>query len=185
MRKLIAISFVSFVTLGVNVPSASAWWLWDGLCGHGCCAPICCRQYNAFSPFCCEGAYYPMPGYGQDGSAACSFSGDQGYLGELPAAGAMGDAVPNGQAVPPANNQPTNNQPAPGSSAPAPRDNPQTLRPAMPPQAFPTWGTGMMNPGNVPGTYPGFPSYGPVNGNGLPSYNPGFTGYGPTNGFGH
>jgi hypothetical protein len=54
----------------------------------------------------------------------------------------------------------------------------------MPPQTFPVWGGNMMNPGNVPGTYLGYPSSGTVNGNGVPSYYPGFIGYGSANGFG-
>jgi hypothetical protein len=181
MRKLIAVSLVSFAILGADVRTASAWCLLDALGGHGCCAHICCRQYNAFSPFCCEGAagYCPMPGYGYGGSPGCSFSGDQGYLGELPTLGTTAEPAVNGQALPPANTQP-----APNSSVPTPRENTQALRPAIPPQTFPAWGGGMTNPGNVSGPYLSYPGYGPVNGNGVPSSYPGFTGYGPANGFG-
>jgi hypothetical protein len=181
MRKLIAVSVVSFVLLGADVGTASAWWPFDGLFGHGCCAQVCCRQYNAFSPYCCEGAAgcYPMPGSGCDGSPGYTCSGDQGYLGELPTLGTTGDPTPSGQAIPPATTQP-----APSSSAPTPRENTQAVRPAIPPQTFPAWGGAMMNPGNVPGSYSGYPVYGPLNGNGVPLYSPGFIGYGSGNGFG-
>ena len=175
MSKLIAVALVSFVTVGVCVQKASAW-----LLDHRCCANICCRQYNAFSPFVCEGPVCnAMPGHGYGGLPTGAFPGGHGYPGELPPPGMLGEPVPNGSAAPPAINGPV-----PGSPGPTPADNPQAFRPGTSMQPWPVWGPGMMNPSAVPGPYPGFTGYGIGNGNGVPFRYPGLTGYGPANGYG-
>jgi hypothetical protein len=184
MRKLLAISLVGFATVGAGAPRTAAWFG-----DHKCCANICCRQYNAFSPFCCDGAVGgPMPGYGYGGSPACSFPGGEGNLGELPAPGMIGGPVTAAPITPPANGAPTARSPimAPGYI--------QGWQPGGTARPGPAWGTGMTNPGGVPGSYPG---YAPANGTGAPPYYPGVmgygtaappyypgaTGYGPANGF--
>lgn len=166
---MIAVSLLGWVALGSGASNASAWWPWDALFSHhDCDGHICCRQYNAFSPFCCEGAV----GYYDGGSPACLYQGDQAYLGELPAPGVI--------------TGPTRNTPAtPGNSAPPMvGNNAQAIPPGIGPRPGPVWGPGMMNPTGIPGYYPGFLNYGPASGVGGPSYYPGFIGSGPANGFG-
>ncbi len=182
MRKLIAIWAFGFATLGVGAQKASAWPLLDHLFGRQrCCANSSCRQYNAFSPFCCDGAggYGPLPGYPYGASQASSFPSGQAYLGELPAPGAIGGQVLNAPAAPPVNGVPTLSSPQGTSS-----DSTRAGQPGVPARPWPAWGPGMMNPAGVPSYYPGLTGYPPANGTGVPSYYPGFTGYPPANGFG-
>src|SRR5438876_2219634 len=100
MKTIIAVCLICFVTLGSQ--KAAAWWPWDTIFNRDCCPRVSCKQYNAFSPFCCEGGY-PMPGYGYAGSPACSFSDGQGYVGELPAPTTVADPAMNAPATPLAN----------------------------------------------------------------------------------
>jgi hypothetical protein len=198
MRRVITGALLGFAVLGWHASNASAWPLESLFRNHGCCAKICCKQYNAFSPFCCEGVAGSggMPGYGDDSAGYC-LAGDQGYVGDLPAPGANGTPVPNAPA-----GAPTNGKPATGASTAAPRGAVQLPLAGAAPQPLPAWGSGFVNPPSAPGYYPGFTGYGPVNGNGFPSYypgatsygigngttapsyNPGFINYGPANGFG-
>jgi hypothetical protein len=177
MKTMSAVFLVGFVTLGSGAQKASAWWPWDAIFHNDCCPRICCKQYNAFSPFCCEG-FNPVPGYGYGGSPACAFSDGQGYLGELPAPGTVAGPATNTPATPPANVGT-----APNSSATAP-GNAQVSQPGVPVRTWPAWGPGMMNPAGVPGFQPGFMNHGPASAISGPSYYPGFSGYGQANGFG-
>jgi len=176
MNRTLAVFLVGFLTLGSGVQKASAWWLWDTLFHHDC-PRTRCTQYNAFSPFCCEG-YSPMPGYGHGGTLASSFSDGQGYLGELPAPGV---------AAGPVMGTPTfareNIGAAPDAVFTVPGNNAQVVQPGVPVRQWPGWRPGMMNPPPAPGFYPGFINYGPANVPSSPSY-PGFPAYGPANGFG-
>src|SRR5438132_14364389 len=171
MKRMIPVSLVGLVLLGSGGPRASAWWPWDSLFSNH----QCCKQYNAFSPFCCEGpgGCCPMPCSGAGGSPACLFPDGQGFLGELPAPGVIAGPAVTAPATPPASvGSPRNSGPT------VPRNNVQAIQPGMGPRPGPAWGGGMMNPPGVPGYYPGFMNYGPASGMGGPSYYPGFTGYG-------
>lgn len=185
MNKIVTLSLVGFTALGLGIPRASAWWLFD--CNH-CCAKICCRQYNAFSPFCCcapGGGYFPA-GYACGGSPACGYPGAQGYVSELPGPETTGAPGTNGTETPPANNGSN-----PSSSVAAPGQNTQPVPPGAVPHPLPPWGAGAANP-TAPGAYPGssvygmpsnnsgFPVYGPANGS--PSYYPSYPSFGPANG---
>lgn len=81
MKKLIAVAVTSLAVFGLGTPRASAWFGCG--CCHKCCATICCKQYNAFSPCCpvsiksngCCPILTPWygPGYGGGwGMPACS-----------------------------------------------------------------------------------------------------------------
>ena len=50
MKKLLALATLSLAVLGLSNSMASAWWF--NPCCHKCCATICCKPYNAFSPCC-------------------------------------------------------------------------------------------------------------------------------------
>jgi hypothetical protein len=184
MKKIITACVVCFTTLGSGVPRASAWWLFNGCCN---CGPrICCRQPNAFSPFCCQGpgGSFPMTGCGYGGSPwgsmpgggspACGFSGDEGHVSQLPAPDTTGAPVLNGTVTAPGNNGSN-----PSSSVAAPGQNAQPVPPGAAPRPLPTWGARGMNP-MAPGYYPGSTSYGPINVS-PPNYS-GFPGYGPASG---
>ena len=111
MKKLLISAALGLILVASTTPRASAWGLFR--CCH-CCANICCKQYNAFTPccfgtICCNGccpiaygncgpyAPGPMGGYGNgygcgwgDGSSCGPDGCDGGYcggglLGQLPA----------------------------------------------------------------------------------------------------
>src|SRR6516165_11282557 len=94
MKRLFAAAILSVVTVGGTTGSASAWCI-DHLfhhCHH-CCTKICCKQYNAFSPPCCEGV---MPMWGNGGpydpaGYGASFGGDCDGAGvkQLPSPGSL------------------------------------------------------------------------------------------------
>jgi len=154
MKKLIAIALFSIIGIGISQGQASAWW--EHLCcKHKCCLTICCRQYNAFSPFCCDGAcgYMPFnPACGQGGcGVGCSYPAGSCCPGELPAATEAGKTAVNN---------------VPGFGAPqqvAPAPLPSAGAPANPAQGFGAYGAGSAYP------------------SGVPAYNSGFTGYMPWN----
>ena len=174
MKKPLTMSVLGFVILGACVQKASAW----GFLDHRCCGNICCKQYNAFSPFCCAtpNGTYPVPGHGYGGAPALSFPGAGGNLGELPDPNMMGGAAPDASAAPP-----VYNGPFPNSANPVPGNGPQAFQQGVPPRPWPN-GPAMMNsPGYTP-AYPGFMAYGPANGPAAAPYYPGFSGYGPVNG---
>ncbi len=195
MNKILTVFLVGLVSLGSGTQTASAWWPWDALfSNHDCCGHVRWRQYNAFSPFCCEMAdgYYPMTGMGSAGSPACSFADGQGYLGELPTPGTVSG---------PTTNVPTTVLPNQGtpplSPLPSSSTNTQAAIPSLPAPTWPAWGPGMMNPAAMPGWGPGMmnpmmmppagagvTNSGPMPGIGGLPYPPGFMGSCPTNGWG-
>jgi len=54
MKKLLFSAALGLLALATTGPRASAWGLFNWCCCHDCCATICCKQYNAFTP-CCFG----------------------------------------------------------------------------------------------------------------------------------
>lgn len=182
MNRILTVFLVGLVSLGSGTGNASAWWPWDALfSSHDCCMHVRWRQYNAFSPFCCEMAdgYYPLAGCGSAGSPACSFADGQGYLGELPTPGSVTGpttsvpttVLPN-QGMPPVS-------PLPSSST-----NTQAAIPNVPGPTWPAWGPGMMNPMMMPPASAGVTNSGPMPGIGGLPYAPGLRGSGATNGWG-
>ena len=91
MKKLLALGLLSMATLGLATAPASAWWPCFPLCGSKCCSkccvPVCCRQYNAFSPPCCDSGCpinYGGGGCCPSSQACCVGGGDACCLGQLP-----------------------------------------------------------------------------------------------------
>ena len=184
MRKLIAIGLFSIMGLGFTQGKASAWW--EKLCCcHKCCLTLTCRQYNAFSPFCCDGAcgFMPIaqgPGCGTNG---CCYAGDGGCLGELPATNA-----PAGKTV---TSIPPSYAPLPSGPNGLTADGTQTV-PNMPPQAYPAQNYPQQgypvpnypNQGYPVQNYQAYPipGYGQGYPTGIPTYNPNLGGYNPYNG---
>jgi len=182
MRKLIAIALFSILGMGLTQGKASAWW--EHLCcKHKCCLTLTCRQYNAFSPFCCDGAcgFMPLAQGPSCGNGGCTYSGDGGCMGELPA--------PAGAPAPAAKAPQHTFAPMPNG----PTDTAQNFPQAAPMQAYPNQGYPVQG---YPQGYPvqgyqgqgyqgqGYPAYGYGAGypTGVPSYNPNFAGYGAYNG---
>jgi hypothetical protein len=176
MRKLFAISLVSVSVLGLTAGQAAAWWF--PLC-KPCCKTIHCKQYNAFSPFCCDDlqgcAVAPdaINAYVGAGHPQANFiAGEAGYMGELPVT--VNNGVPGGGTI----------VTAPSPAAPAP-----SLGNATPPPGFARVLPPNAAPQNVPGApinaqaAPGWRPWGPgmVNPSGVPSYYPNYQGYGPYN----
>jgi hypothetical protein len=174
MRKLIAIGLFSIVGLGFTQGKASAWWEKLSCC-HKCCLTLQCRQYNAFSPFCCDGAcgFMPIaqgPGCGY-GNGSC-YAGDGACLGELPATNA-----PAGKTV---TNIPPSYAPLPSGPSGLTADATQAM-PGIPPQGYPVQ--------NYPQNYPPqnyrapnyqaypIPGYGQGYPTGIPTYNPNIGNY--------
>ncbi len=184
MKKLIAIGLFSIVGLGLTQGTASAWWEKLSCC-HKCCLTLTCRQYNAFSPFCCDGACGFMPisqGCGNGGNGCC-YAGDGACLGELPAT--------NGPAGKTVTNIPPSYAPLPSGPNGLTADATQTA-PGVPPQTYPTQGYPAQNYQGYPvQNYQGYPPQNyqayPIPGyqgypTGIPAYNPNVGGYGPYNG---
>jgi hypothetical protein len=189
MKKLIAIALFSILGLGLTQGKASAWW--EHLCcHHKCCLTLTCRQYNAFSPFCCDGACGFMPlSQGPSCGNGCTYSGDGACLGELPATATPAPGKAS-VAVPPSYG------PMPYGPNGVPADAGQNFANAVPPQNYPQQGYAVQ--GYPPQGYPvqgypqGYPQQGyqgyPANGygagypTGVPAYNPNFAGYGAWNG---
>jgi hypothetical protein len=157
MRKPFVLALLGLAGLGLATDRAAAW-CW---CCHHCCVKIHCKQYNAFSPFCCDGAcgYVPLQQFPTCPPAgSCYFPGGNGCLGELPAsAQIIGD------------------YPAHASTAPAAPTaaGPVTVPPVSTPpmmtgpvgQPWQAWGPGMMNPAPAP-AYPGSWQYVPTSSGG-------------------
>ncbi len=157
MKKLIGIAILTTAALVLTSAEASAWKF--PLLPCKCCKNICCTQYNAFSPFCCDGM--PMNGGGHGpmypGAApAWNFTGDGGYMGQLPAGQEMaGSANAYSPGAPPVAAMPIYNGP------------PATPGAAGPGRSWNAWGPNMVYPNGAPSYYP-----------------PGFGGYAPSNGMG-
>ena len=161
MRKLIPISTAIFIVLGVGAEKASAWWLLDKVfCHHGCCGNVCVKQYNAFSPFCCEGSvpYNPYPGYFGGGSAALSFAGGAGYPGELPAPGTFAGQNLNVSNVSTSIAGPPTVGPV---AMPTQANGAAPIPPGISPRIWNPWAAGVPNPNGVPGYYSGFNLFNP------------------------
>jgi hypothetical protein len=81
MKKLCTVAFLGLFGLGLTAQSASAWW-WTNWCCEKHGPKIHCRQYNAFSPYCCG----PLPhGYCWEGNHhqdCCDGDSHGGYVGE-------------------------------------------------------------------------------------------------------
>src|SRR5688572_2186076 len=76
MKKLLSIAILSVSAVMLSTQEASAWWPFN------CCAPcymkVQCRQYNAFSPFCCDTACFSGCGFGNGPQPIPPWN--QGYL---------------------------------------------------------------------------------------------------------
>jgi hypothetical protein len=147
MKKLSAIAILSVAALVLSQAQASAWWN-HFCCNHCCNMKICCKQYNAFSPFCCDMAQGCVPlggyaGYGACGAGCAASAYPEGSVGQLPnAAELSGQPMMMGQAGMPG---------MPGGMFMAPGNNF-----SMAPQGWQPWGPGMMAPTGVPANYPMF-----------------------------
>lgn len=86
MKKLSAVALLGLAVSGLSTQKASALWPFSN---HApCCTTmsIHCRQYNAFSPFCCDSACYA----GQGGPVGClPFAGGPAWGGWVGPAGQM------------------------------------------------------------------------------------------------
>jgi hypothetical protein len=136
MRKFFALALLGLAGLGLATGRASAWWFH---CCHHCTITIKCKQYNAFSPYCCDGACgyvppQPYPTCPQGGS--CYFPGGNGCLGELPS---------SAQVI---SDHSAHAATAPTSAAPMTAP-PMIAGPAGQPRQ--PWGPGMTNPAPAPG----------------------------------
>jgi hypothetical protein len=176
MRKVLAISLVSVSVLGLTAGQAAAWWF---PLFKPCCKTVHCKQYNAFSPFCCDDlqgcAVWPhaVNAYAGAGYPHANFiAGEGGYLGELPAVGNSGVQGDGTIVTPPPTSAPA---PSTGKGTPPagsahvlpPGTTPQTV-PAVPiygrtAPTWPAWGPGMVNPSGVPSFYPNSQGFGPNN----------------------
>jgi hypothetical protein len=159
MKKLFAIATLSIAAVVLSTGHASAWW--EHFCGK--ChykIKVTCKQYNAFSPFCCDGV--PMGACSGNGGcpAAYSFGGEAGYGGgyvnELPAAA---DLAGGGHVIYP--NAPGGIMQGPATGFPGAGFR---IPPGVAAQNAPTWGQPMPNPTGVPSYYPGPMGYAPSNG---------------------
>lgn len=133
MKKLLALGLLSVAALGLATAPASAWWPCFPLCGSKCCSkccvPVCCRQYNAFSPPCCD-TCCPINFGGGGGccpsnQTCCVGGGDACCLGQLPAPGAL--AMPAMAA--PAAAAPSFQAPLPSAAGPSAYANPMPWNP--------------------------------------------------------
>jgi hypothetical protein len=167
MKKLLALAALSVASLCMSTSTASAW-IFNGCC-HRCCATICCKPYNAFSPCCpvtirsngccpvlncCGPAAYGC-GAGACGVGGCC--GGDGAVGELPNIDGSGGTVV-------------------GSPMPSAPGTPTTMAPpTMPAYTVPGWNGGMVpgmntgyaapmyNQGYMPSQYPAqYPGYAPM-----------------------
>lgn len=157
MKKLLAATFLSLLAAG---PAAA--WPWDCCCKK-CMLTVHCRQYNAFSPFCCDmGCVSGCPGGPQGcfpynpGYPAGPYHGPHGYAGPIDYQGPI-DGHHGGVLVTPgAEKAPATAPTMPNAPMPAPKTTPPAAGAPM----------GMM------------PYYAPVQRAGyLPSYNPAQAGY--------
>lgn len=128
MKKFAAIALFGIVSVAFSASSASASWLDGFCCTKKCKITLNCRQYNAFSPFCCEPAHGCCPMQG-----CMPFAGCNG--GACPADACQGAPVIMGETV------------TPPAAAPA-------VQSAPPAAAWRSWAPGMMNPSGVPSYYP-------------------------------
>jgi hypothetical protein len=181
MKKLLAVTLVSVSVLGLVSGRAFAWPIrhcWH--CNRGCDCHICCTQYNAFSPWCCN---FPAPapscGHGESGyypPLAASF-GDNGYANHLPsgAQGATSPAYAGPVGAPGYNSMPMYSNTAPSQPS-AVQGTPPGYNP------MPSYPTSLVHPGGTPSYYPGATGY--PSPYGVPSNYPGGMGYGPVYGIG-
>ncbi len=152
MKKLFGIAILTTAALILTSAEASAWWFPLHSCK--CCKSLCCTQYNAFSPFCCDGMPMNGGGYGPmygGPASAWNFTGDGGCMGQLPAGDAMaGSANVYSPGAPPMAGMPIYNGPPPTPGAGAPG------------QPWNGWSPNMTNPNGLPSYYPpgvgGYPS---------------------------
>ena len=115
MKKLFPVAVLGLVGLGLATETASAGW-WGNWCCNRHSPKLCCRQYNAFSPYCCE----PLP---------------SGYLWNNDHEGvADGDCCTDGSVV--VGSRPAAPQATASNIRPTPPPNAATVQlPSAPPRA--------------------------------------------------
>jgi hypothetical protein len=165
MNRFLSLAILGLASLGFSTRPASAWWFHDCCCDHCCQVKLCCRQYNAFSPFCCDMGTGCFPfnqangSCGMDCGSATCFPGSNGCLGSLPATSETpGQATVTGPTAP-STGTPTYTGPImpPNSNTPA------MPMPSSAVQGWPTFAPGMMYQGGAPSYYPGFTGFVPAN----------------------
>ncbi len=61
MKKILAVAALAAAALGFSAGRANAHWFSCLSCCNKCSVTIHCKQYNAFSPFCCDNMSGCMP----------------------------------------------------------------------------------------------------------------------------
>jgi hypothetical protein len=154
MKRLFAITFLSLATFGVPSQRASAWWPFHCSC-HSCKMTIHCKQYNAFSPFCCDTACFAGCAGGPNGCMPFNGGYNGGYHGPIGYHGHEGaDLGHEPHVIAPGGEAATD--PAKPAGTPPNAPNP-TAKPATPAPMGPT---SMMRPYGMP--------YAPVQRTGYP-----------------
>jgi hypothetical protein len=133
MKRFLSAAVVSLAVYGFAANQSSAGWLHHCECTQQYTVTVTCRQYNAFSPFCCDQGsvktHHCLHGHcGHGGCCAQAYSPENGCdscLGELPA------VEPHGAATGFQNGM---------------HDIPAQMPSAPPNQGWSGWGPGMMNP---------------------------------------
>jgi hypothetical protein len=173
MKKLLLVALLTLAVTTLSNGSASAGFLFHKNCGC-CCATICIKQYNAFTPvccgnLCCDGCC-PMtmgccggpccaPPCGGESCPAEGCCADGSCLGQLPTAAPCGDVLAS----------PTEGAPHPGVQGPVSAPIPQVPtamhnQPQMSPAqaayyAAYRYQNGYAQPAAMPVSY-NYPSYG-------------------------
>jgi hypothetical protein len=148
MKKLFTLTLLGLAGLALTAGSASAGWTFH--CGCKCYVNLRCKQYNAFSPYCCEfmPAYCPAPCYVPNPAFFNGHAGDGCYggacVGEV--TGAPVATVPGSNGYVAAN-----------------QTLPTVPMQTLPQQAWQNVNPAWMHPTSMPSNYPGYAPSIPVN----------------------
>jgi hypothetical protein len=163
MKRFLAIALVGSVIGGPAALPVCAAWPWDCFCRHKCHVNLECKQYNAFSPYCCCGVPvdghrpgHPLLGHSLWGHG--EVSSFPGYVGEMSDIPTSSEVVWEGSGVPPHSGQPGM------STATGPTVGPgQGSTSSLPSQARPTGSSPIFHFDGQQSDSPGFLRYQPGN----------------------
>jgi hypothetical protein len=155
MKKLFTLTLLGLAGLALTAGQASAGWLFH--CGCKCYVNLRCKQYNAFSPYCCEfvpacssaPVYVPNPAWSGGCPGGACYAGGPSYPGAV----AVAPSLPGSPTA------------APAPTAPATNGYMAASQPmhTLPPQAWQNWNPNWMNPTSMPSNYPGYAPSMPIN----------------------
>jgi hypothetical protein len=161
MKKLLAVALVAVSMLSLAAGHAFALPMRHCWCCNRCCH-ISCSQYNAFSPWCCNGPFVASgPGPSGFYPPVCASYGGNGYGSQLPVV-SNGGPVQSYAATGVAPGY--NSVPAYTNGMPAQTYTAQSVPPGF--NQMPSYPTNMVRPNSYPSYYPGSMGYAPAYGAG-------------------